>query len=97
VIDSRPRPDAAVRRRRECTACGRRFTTEELPNARWLGELPTATHGDGGPLESVRRKAILSAARDENERKLHESLGESIRIYKRLLAMLEQHAEKERT
>ena len=36
VVDSRPSDDgAAIRRRRECSACGRRFTTyerlEELP------------------------------------------------------------------
>jgi transcriptional repressor NrdR len=29
VLESRPAPDCAVRRRRECTACGRRFTTFE--------------------------------------------------------------------
>jgi transcriptional repressor NrdR len=29
VLESRPAPDGAVRRRRECTACGRRFTTFE--------------------------------------------------------------------
>ena len=29
VLESRPAPDAAVRRRRECTRCGRRFTTFE--------------------------------------------------------------------
>ena len=31
VLDSRPRPDGAVRRRRECTSCQRRFTTVERP------------------------------------------------------------------
>jgi transcriptional repressor NrdR len=29
VIDTRPTPDDAVRRRRQCDACGRRFTTYE--------------------------------------------------------------------
>ena len=29
VVDSRPRPDGAVRRRRQCTGCERRFTTVE--------------------------------------------------------------------
>jgi transcriptional regulator NrdR family protein len=32
VIDSRPRDDGVIRRRRECTARSRRFTTEEWPN-----------------------------------------------------------------
>lgn len=29
VIDSRPTEDAAIRRRRQCESCGRRFTTYE--------------------------------------------------------------------
>ena len=29
VVDSRPTEDGAIRRRRECTGCGRRFTTYE--------------------------------------------------------------------
>ena len=29
VLDSRPRPDGGVRRRRRCTSCRRRFTTIE--------------------------------------------------------------------
>lgn len=29
VVDSRPTEDGAIRRRRECVACGRRFTTYE--------------------------------------------------------------------
>jgi transcriptional regulator NrdR family protein len=29
VLDSRPRPDGAVRRRRRCTGCDKRFTTDE--------------------------------------------------------------------
>ncbi len=31
VLDSRPRPDGGVRRRRRCTSCGERFTTIERP------------------------------------------------------------------
>ena len=31
VLDSRPRPDGGVRRRRRCTSCGDRFTTIERP------------------------------------------------------------------
>ena len=29
VLDSRPRPDGGVRRRRRCTSCEQRFTTFE--------------------------------------------------------------------
>ena len=29
VIDSRPTDDSAIRRRRQCDACGKRFTTYE--------------------------------------------------------------------
>jgi hypothetical protein len=64
-----------VRRRRECQACSRRFSTEEIDTAAWLGELPVTEHGDGsGPLEAVRRRAILAAAKDENDRRHHEVL-----------------------
>ena len=33
VLDSRPRPDGGVRRRRRCTSCERRFTTFERAQA----------------------------------------------------------------
>ena len=75
VLETRQRDDGAMRRRRECRSCGRRFTTEEWPHAEgWLGELPAIGRGVSGPLEQVRRRVILAAARDENNRALGEAI-----------------------
>lgn len=48
VLDSRPR-DYGVRRRRQCSACGHRFTTRETLAIRETGEcmaLPPAPLGE---------------------------------------------------
>jgi hypothetical protein len=88
VLETRQRPDGATGRRRECTACSRRFSTEELPATEgWLGELPEAD--SGGPLETVRRRAILRAARDANQRELAEAIAELKEIVARQTAMLD--------
>ena len=61
VVDSRLAEDgAAIRRRRECLACGRRFTTYER-----LEELPlvvTKRSGDRVPFERAKIVAGLRAA-----------------------------------
>jgi hypothetical protein len=87
----------ATRRRRECRACGRRFTTEEWPHTEgWLGELPTIGHGISGPLEAVRRRAILAAARDENARELAAAIDGLERITAELKAIFAAAEECER-
>jgi hypothetical protein len=96
VLDSRTRAtDGAVRRRRECKSCGRRFTTEEWPQAAWLGELPESTHESGGPLETVRRRAILAAARDENDRQRAEVGERLLGTMERMLALADKYGLKE--
>ncbi|MFN6965154.1 MAG: hypothetical protein ACK4S4_15520 [Pyrinomonadaceae bacterium] len=42
VIDSRPRPDGTVYRRRECLRCSHRFNTSEEPSRRRLATVDTA-------------------------------------------------------
>lgn len=56
VIDSRPTDESmAIRRRRECTACGRRFTTYEK-----IEELPLMVIKKDGSRESFDRGKILT-------------------------------------
>lgn len=61
VVDSRPGDDgAAVRRRRECLACGRRFTTQER-----VVELPLIVlkrSGDKEPFERAKLAAGIDRA-----------------------------------
>src|SRR5215471_18893222 len=61
VVDSRPADDgAAVRRRRECLACGRRFTTYER-----LEELPLMVvkrSGDNEPFDASKLQAGIERA-----------------------------------
>src|SRR5262249_50074563 len=61
VVDSRPADDgAAVRRRRECLGCGRRFTTYER-----LEELPLVVakrSGDTEPFDTVKLQAGIERA-----------------------------------
>lgn len=55
VVDSRPSDDgSAIRRRRECLACGRRFTTYER-----LGENPLIVLKSDGTSEVFNREKIL--------------------------------------
>jgi transcriptional repressor NrdR len=56
VIDTRPAEDGSVtRRRRECLACGRRFTTHER-----LEEMPVRVVKKGGRREPFERAKILA-------------------------------------
>ena len=101
VLETRRRPDGATRRRRECTECGRRFSTEEHPDLRdVLGEIPESTHAEGGPLEAVRRRAIIAAALDENRRQIDaamEEIGEILEEMREFLrAVKERHEEEAR-
>jgi transcriptional regulator NrdR family protein len=93
VLETRQRPDGAIRRRRECSDCGRRFTTGEIPeHSDWLGELPEVVHGPdgGGPLEAVRRQAILASVRDENDRQLRAAIDELRKIADELSDILDR-------
>jgi hypothetical protein len=102
VLETRRRADGATRRRRECTECGRRFSTEEVPDAAelGLGELPDTSFGAGsGPLEAVRRKAIIDARVDELHRDIREAQERIIRNLEDQLAILkraEKRHEKEK-
>src|SRR5213078_3905258 len=59
VVDSRSAEDgAAVRRRRECLACGRRFTTFER-----LDEVPLLVVKRGGHREPFDRAKVVSGLR----------------------------------
>lgn len=56
VIDSRENKEAtAIRRRRQCLSCGRRFTSYER-----IDEIPYMVVKKGGQRESFRRSKILS-------------------------------------
>ncbi|HBK86503.1 MAG TPA: transcriptional regulator NrdR [Firmicutes bacterium] len=56
VIDSRPTEEStAIRRRRECTGCGRRFTTYEK-----IEELPLMVIKKDGSREAFDRNKILT-------------------------------------
>jgi len=56
VIDSRPTDEGnAIRRRRECTSCGRRFTTYEK-----IEELPLIVIKKDGSREAFDRNKILT-------------------------------------
>jgi hypothetical protein len=92
VIDSRPRDDGAIRRRRECVACGHRFTTEEWDRDaadRFIGEVPEIGYGISGPLEAVRRRAILSSKMAENERELAAAQERILEIQQEQIALLQ--------
>jgi transcriptional regulator NrdR family protein len=66
VIDSRRRPDGTTRRRRECTECGRRFTSLEVPApAGGPIEIPDPNDPKEGVMEAVRRRAILHSEWDD--------------------------------
>jgi len=60
VVDSRPGPEGdAIRRRRECTGCGRRFTTYERVDA----TLPMVVKKDGRREPYVRAKIVSGLTR----------------------------------
>ncbi|MDD3920024.1 MAG: transcriptional regulator NrdR [Eubacteriales bacterium] len=65
VIDSRPTDDgSAIRRRRECIGCGRRFTTYEK-----IEELPIMVIKKDGRREPYDREKILSGVRRACEKR----------------------------
>ncbi|NLE12934.1 MAG: transcriptional repressor NrdR [Clostridiales bacterium] len=55
VIDSRPSDNASIRRRRECIACGRRFTTYET-----IDTVPLVVIKKDGRREIFDRNKILT-------------------------------------
>ena len=55
VIDSRPTDDQSIRRRRECLACGRRFTTYEV-----IDSVPLIVIKKDGSREIFDRGKLLS-------------------------------------
>ncbi len=56
VVDSRPTDEGqAIRRRRECIACGKRFTTYEK-----IEELPLIVVKKGGNREAFNRNKVLN-------------------------------------
>lgn len=65
VIDSRPNEDnSAIRRRRECTGCGRRFTTFER-----IEETPVMVVKRDGRREPLDREKIASGIRKACEKR----------------------------
>jgi transcriptional repressor NrdR len=71
TLETRRTPDGAVRRRRECTGCGRRFTTYE----RAVPETPQVIKRDGSRQPFDRQKLLSSLAgathkRDVDPRRL---------------------------
>ena len=55
VIDSRPTENASIRRRRECKACGRRFTTYEI-----IDTIPIYVIKKDGKREIYDRNKLMS-------------------------------------
>ena len=55
VVDSRPTGDSEIRRRRECLACGKRFTTYEV-----LEEMPIVVIKKDGTKQLFDRAKILN-------------------------------------
>ena len=65
VVDSRPTEDgASIRRRRECTSCGRRFTTYEK-----IEEIPIMVVKKDGRRETFDSEKILSGIRKACEKR----------------------------
>ena len=57
VVDSRSSPDAsAIRRRRKCPSCGKRFTTYERVDLK----MPRLVKKDGNRMEFEREKLVAS-------------------------------------
>lgn len=65
VVDSRPTEDGtAIRRRRECTNCGKRFTTYEK-----IEEIPITVVKRDGAREPFNSEKILSGVRKACEKR----------------------------
>lgn len=65
VVDSRPTEDGtSIRRRRECTGCGKRFTTYEK-----IEELPLMVVKRDGTREEFNSEKILSGVRKACEKR----------------------------
>ena len=71
VIDSRPTDDSAIRRRRQCDACGKRFTTyekveeKEIP-AKVIGEIVMEKLKDLDEVAYVRFASVYREFKDVN-------------------------------
>jgi transcriptional regulator NrdR family protein len=97
VKESVHRADGSIRRRRECTECGRRFSSLEYPaHSDWLPEYPEP-HLQEGALEAHRRKVIFAEVRRANERELQDAYERQLEVSKELLALLQERAEREVT
>ena len=66
TLETRRVPDSAVRRRRECTSCGHRFTTYERAVPETLGVIKR----DGSRQPFDREKLLGSLNRSTHKRKL---------------------------
>jgi transcriptional repressor NrdR len=66
TLETRRVPDGAVRRRRECTSCGHRFTTYERP----VPEVLEVIKRDGSRQPFDREKLLGSLNRSTHKRKL---------------------------
>ena len=66
TLETRRVPDGAVRRRRECTSCGHRFTTYE----RAVPEVLEVVKRDGSRQPFDREKLLGSLNRSTHKRKL---------------------------
>jgi transcriptional repressor NrdR len=64
TLETRRVPDGAIRRRRECTECGHRFTTYE----RAVPETPTVIKRDGSRQPFDRDKLLGSLTRASHKR-----------------------------
>ena len=72
VVDSRPTEDGtSIRRRRECTGCGKRFTTYEK-----IEELPLMVVKRDGTREEFNSEKILSGVRKACEKRPVSSLAQ---------------------
>lgn len=64
VVDSRPTEDGTIRRRRECTNCGRRFTTYEK-----IEEIPITVVKRDGARQPFDSEKILAGVRKACEKR----------------------------
>jgi transcriptional repressor NrdR len=90
VVDSRPGPDGdAIRRRRECAHCGRRFTTYERVDA----TLPMVVKKDGRREPFQRAKIVSGLTRACEKRPISTEGIEA--IADRIERQLQERGEKE--
>ena len=80
VIDSRPTDDSAIRRRRQCDACGKRFTTyEKIEKNRRFGSETDREKLTAGIVRSCHKRPVslirINAMVDEIETQIY-NMGE---------------------